>query len=1663
MEQLKNQRKSIFLKSVAIFVLISFALFNTSYSGLYGATPQGSIHPHHGISQADPHVLMGSLKLPEELGHIQEVYIPMDFPSPLVGEGQDGGKVLSSPPPSSSPVKGGGSKIDRLVIYLQSAHTNFDSEFNTQRIIEHLEKEYALPLVLLEGGEGRLDSLYFKSFPDPELKKKVLLDYLKRGDLSGGETASILVDLEDTKYYGIENQILYNQNKDAFLKAIQNEVQINQALDQIESKLNAKIKSLSPASQIFLEKKGLFAKEEIDLIDYLKDLKDLYQETVRRQVSVIASPSARNDESLHISQGHFIPFNKVYPELGKILTAQAHEKRLKPKEVHLATNGLIKSFQQKILPKLPKAKQMELNQMIQMERIGMVGEGMLVKRIENLAKEMNFTFHTPEALKKEAHHAETLSSIRGTKLFEELGQLEDYLQETLPQDENEKRLLEDFYHLGILRNFAKLEIVHKDWQRLEKCVKRNAECEVTLFHFTPYALHDLFADHFRFYELATKRDEALFENMLKAMEKEKVKVALISTGGFHSEGITKKLKQSNIPYILIAPKINELGDKETYLSIMKGNRSFMKYFKGSLWDALAQDYAAKLSASLKENELTPSLKRWRDRIIQNSIAENRITQATSYTKYVDALVQALRKEYEKTSPFQTSDFGSQTSEVRSLMSEDEIKAALQQELNSFFDNYFTKLESLIKQRLDIFTQGLKGLWTQKEVTPQAVGKLLDKVNTVRSSGLAPETVLIPAESRVTPAQPVDIKEVTSQLAQKYGDNPELIAQARAELRVTGFNPVLADLARSGVNQPEMAAKILEALVQEAARSQKTGRIIPVEEIVVAKPVSVPVKVQQSLKPEPRKIEISGSVTSPQDVPVKVVNRAEARNVLLSGYGNLAIAEIKRVPRFRELATISEDILPARRPAEKQNYDTYRKNLLRLLEDAAGFIFGRSRVTILERMDLRSQARTLERIEGNQGLEVDAILHGFMHRAKFQFIETKTGLFEHSGHFRASLVQDDLATGFVRIQIPVREKDGMDLFNPEERTVIIAYDLAYSYAKGQGWTEEEADAFAWAMSGAYAALYLSNPNVVRTKFQRLIEEIGKTGAPQVYVVQKQVGNSVIQLINGDITVQTADAIVNPSNPRLLFGIGVGGFILRRGGEIIATEASRKVPIQPGEAVSTSAGRLNAEYVIHTAVSNMNLEPDLGVIEKATKNVLREADRLKIESIAIPSFGTGVIGIPYPDSARVMLEVIEEHLKEGQTSLKKVNVVLYGDEAYGAYLKVLSGAARAEARTLGIEINDVVGVSESGRRTEQLQGVKQWSPLLQELFRTFYTSLLFPFLGQNTTPITKKMINNIYEAIRNFKLNVVKNWLANAAPRVRLKLQNITARSEARKKEEREALPEPAHLFLNQVEQSRIGSALTMTQAALEAVNPGGMMAGTLGLAVQTVGAGDEEALRIAQSYVESMLDFFTDPRFLGGQVSLSNLKNTSEILNKALQPSTRSEVRSASVKLSTLAERQEVTLPKPWELPQLAETKEAEGNIPNVLGTKLNWTEKIPFYRFFSTPASSKAFLITSLGFFISLVSGLIGGGVVWDEIQHGFYGTAAYTVLLMTMIFSAALSVAELLVMSGLMLFQRKGRGIPVTIPATDEDLPTVSILIPVRNESVETIERTLDSVMALD
>jgi O-acetyl-ADP-ribose deacetylase (regulator of RNase III) len=165
---------------------------------------------------------------------------------------------------------------------------------------------------------------------------------------------------------------------------------------------------------------------------------------------------------------------------------------------------------------------------------------------------------------------------------------------------------------------------------------------------------------------------------------------------------------------------------------------------------------------------------------------------------------------------------------------------------------------------------------------------------------------------------------------------------------------------------------------------------------------------------------------------------------------------------------------------------------------------------------------------------------------------------------------------------------------------------------------------------------------------------------------------IKLYQGDITRLELDALVNAANNRLWMGGGVAGALKRAGGREIEEEAMRKGPIPVGEAVVTGAGRLKAKYVIHAAVMGQDLRTDAEKIRAATKNSLLRAEELGIKSLAFPALGTGVGGFPLRECARIMLDVVREHLAT-KTSLEKVVFALYGEEAYRAFQEELSSVS------------------------------------------------------------------------------------------------------------------------------------------------------------------------------------------------------------------------------------------------------------------------------------------------------------------------------------------------------------------------------------------------------
>jgi O-acetyl-ADP-ribose deacetylase (regulator of RNase III) len=168
---------------------------------------------------------------------------------------------------------------------------------------------------------------------------------------------------------------------------------------------------------------------------------------------------------------------------------------------------------------------------------------------------------------------------------------------------------------------------------------------------------------------------------------------------------------------------------------------------------------------------------------------------------------------------------------------------------------------------------------------------------------------------------------------------------------------------------------------------------------------------------------------------------------------------------------------------------------------------------------------------------------------------------------------------------------------------------------------------------------------------------------------------ISLVEGDITRQEVDAIVNAANSSLLGGGGVDGAIHRAGGPSVL-EACRKLRTErfpdglpTGRAVATPAGDLPARWVIHTVGPVWSRSEDRSeLLASCHIESLRVADELGARTVAFPAISTGVYGYPVNDAAEVAIGAV----RGSESSVEEVRFVLFGADAYRAFTSALDGA-------------------------------------------------------------------------------------------------------------------------------------------------------------------------------------------------------------------------------------------------------------------------------------------------------------------------------------------------------------------------------------------------------
>jgi len=171
-----------------------------------------------------------------------------------------------------------------------------------------------------------------------------------------------------------------------------------------------------------------------------------------------------------------------------------------------------------------------------------------------------------------------------------------------------------------------------------------------------------------------------------------------------------------------------------------------------------------------------------------------------------------------------------------------------------------------------------------------------------------------------------------------------------------------------------------------------------------------------------------------------------------------------------------------------------------------------------------------------------------------------------------------------------------------------------------------------------------------------------------------GGQRIILLQGDITKEQVDAIVNAANEWLQHGGGVAGAIVRAGGEVIQEESNRIGRVPTGSAAVTGAGRLPARHVIHAVGpiwSNYTPEEADSLLASAVRSSLQKADELQLRSIAFPAISAGIYGFPKERCAKVMLDAMEAYFAQNlRSSVTEVRLVLFDLPTLEAFQKEFS---------------------------------------------------------------------------------------------------------------------------------------------------------------------------------------------------------------------------------------------------------------------------------------------------------------------------------------------------------------------------------------------------------
>jgi putative ATPase len=168
---------------------------------------------------------------------------------------------------------------------------------------------------------------------------------------------------------------------------------------------------------------------------------------------------------------------------------------------------------------------------------------------------------------------------------------------------------------------------------------------------------------------------------------------------------------------------------------------------------------------------------------------------------------------------------------------------------------------------------------------------------------------------------------------------------------------------------------------------------------------------------------------------------------------------------------------------------------------------------------------------------------------------------------------------------------------------------------------------------------------------------------------------LRLVQGDLTEQDVDAIVNAANEQLQHGGGLAAAIVRAGGQVVQQESTawvrRHGPLEPGRAAVTGAGGLPARWIVHVAGPRyLPGRDNESLLQTAVRTALTAATDAGASSVAMPAISAGIFGYPRPEATRAIVDACREWLEEHPSELSEVRLVGFDPGTVADFEEALS---------------------------------------------------------------------------------------------------------------------------------------------------------------------------------------------------------------------------------------------------------------------------------------------------------------------------------------------------------------------------------------------------------